>query len=61
MEKQKQKILAPTLKRFGLEWCLQGLFENPEELATVKKNWQKNGHRAMIINKNILYVTRFKQ
>lgn len=62
MEKQnQQKQLPLTLNNFGKEWCLQGTFTDPDELAQMESNWQKLGHHAMIKNKNVLYVTRFKQ
>ena len=59
MEKQPQP-LKPILNAFGLEYCLQGTFEDPAQLAQAKSNWLKIGHKTMIKNKNVLYVTRFK-
>lgn len=50
-----------TLFAFGKEYCLQGVYENAQQLAEVIAHWKLLGHGTMVKKTNILYVTRFKQ
>ncbi|MFD2581511.1 hypothetical protein ACFSR6_03355 [Pedobacter vanadiisoli] len=57
----KETGIPKTLNAFGKEWCLQGEFTDLKEMETNRANWIRIGHKAMIKNKNRLYVTRFRQ
>lgn len=54
-------ITPKTLKAFGKEYCLQGIFTDLAEMEQTKANWLKIGHKAMVKKGNVLYVTRFPQ
>lgn len=65
MAKQKQqnqqKPIPATLKRFGKEYCFQGVFTDTKELNETKTRWAGFGHKPMVVKQNRLYVTRFPQ
>lgn len=53
--------IPKTLKNFGVEYCLQGVFDDLEEMKKNRENWEKIGHGSMVKKSNRLYVTRFRK